>query len=132
MMVEIPFLLRCSTMQGHAKVSSPFYSACRYASQGGEGGYERVGKLFVWHTVAKTATDRLVELLRLASGDKLALLRWVYENYPEHLKLIPAKKYDEFFRGISWCALRLASLIHPRRKQEQAKPLLDRLQASMN
>src|SRR5579884_675502 len=122
-------------MQDPVKVSSQFRSACTDANQGGDGSYERVGRLFVWNTVAaKTATDGLVELLRLAtSDDPLRLLEWVYVYYPEHLKHIPAKKYDEFFRGIRSCAKCLATLIFPRpRKPRKSRPLLDRLQASVN
>src|SRR5690349_20788267 len=111
--------LRKLLMQDHGEVSSLFHTQCDYARSTG---YEQLGKFFVWETVEECSTVALIELLQLLkSGNKLELLAWLKQHYPRHLKLVPAKRYAEFLKGVAACAERLKLYVLPQRLEEEVE-----------
>jgi hypothetical protein len=98
-----------------------FHSHCNYAHKAGPGGFELVGKVFIWHTVEQeSSTVALVELLDLLkSGDNLKVFAWLKVNYPKHIQLVPPKKYAEFLKGVLSGAERLKLYVLPTLLEEE-------------
>ena len=83
-------------------VSPTFRTHCDHARHADPGRYEHAGRLLVRQTIATTAATadqvRLLELL--LDGDDMAVLGWLKDHYPKHLRLVPRRRHAAFLNGV--------------------------------